>query len=181
MTTETPKFFECLEKDEFFVIICKKSEQRKAIHQYIEWNYPKTNNFGLYLNGFDSQMKRVLKCHRCSSNVPILKENYHCGYSENNKDEYYFLTCRGCDKTWTWEPNYDSHDDVYTYNGNNCILIGNFMKLKYNSQRNRKFRNIDKKDVQDIVSDCEIQIVKRPDKILNKKALRKYVNSLLAK
>lgn len=171
-------FFECLEKNEFFIIICGDSEKRKLIHMFIEYNYPRINNIGLRLDGYNKETKRVSKCINCncSANVPILKKNYCYGSMENNKDEYYHITCYKCDRRWTWEPNYDGCDNVHYYDDNNCILIGNFLGLKYNSHKNREWKKVKKNDIESIVKECEIQIINKPTKVLKKKILQQFVN-----
>jgi hypothetical protein len=181
-TKKHDAFFTYLEKDEFFIVTCIDSKQRKLIHQYIESNYPNTNNIGMCIDTFKKTTRRFLKCIECSNkSVPILTEKYCYGYSENNEDEYYHVECKKCERRWSWEPNYDGYDDVRSFDENNCILVGNYMKLKYNPHKNTIQKKITADDVKDIVGKCQIQLIKRPEKILKNQDLQKFVNDEMSK
>jgi len=108
------------------ILVLKNNNQRKRLHQYME-NTTKLKAVGFYCKHFEADSyTRFVKCWHCDHNIQIKDEDYRYGILENNKDEYYYLTCKECDESYSWEPNYNDNDIVL--HKNNIIVIGDYIK-----------------------------------------------------
>ena len=122
-------------------------------------------------------IKRFYKCDYCGTKIPILDENYREGYMENNRDEHYILDCKGCDETFSWEPNYDDYDDIKTHSisKNNMIVFGNYIKhcQKPNELSDNDY---DEKKLTDYFKNKTIHIIDAPKEILSKEQFMDHIH-----
>jgi hypothetical protein len=111
-------------------IICLNTKERKIIHQYLDREYPNLNKTSLRLKCFNSErIHTFIRCYECDyKSVPI--DNYHCGFLDNNIDEWRSGDCPKCRAHISFEPNYDNWDDVRIVWKNNMPNRVIFLKKK---------------------------------------------------
>ena len=120
-----------IKDDELLIIPCEDNNTRKIIHSYIE-NYNKDKkdknklgHIGLHIDRFKNKVDVVRRCY-CGNKCKL---EYHNGFMDNNKDEYYSGYCGYCDEFINWECNYDDSDYIFRIYHNNVICIGKSIQV----------------------------------------------------
>lgn len=167
-------------KNKLLIIICEDSQQRKLLYEFIEtFNGTKIKKFGLRTKFFSSSIRRrYKKCFNCGCKCVVL-DHYNYGTMKNNKDEWYSGECQECGETVSWEPNYDSYDDIRTTQKNNMIVIGNYIMT--NAKYTTTPTQVTKQEFDEVVSKCKYFIIDPPNKLLNKRKLQEYINVAIEK
>lgn len=123
---------EALTPEMIGVVVEPRREMRKMLHCWYETleGAPFHRSFhNKHFPAEDRVFLRTHKCPECGAKVPFGRAEYRFGHLENNKDEYYFIECRECGYSFSWEPNYDSGDAVRTKMGcdRNIIVFGAYV------------------------------------------------------
>jgi transcription elongation factor Elf1 len=161
-------------------VIPLETVERKTVHQYLETQCPKLGKTSLKSKHFHgSRINTFIKCPHCGHRrVPI--NQYHYGTMENNKDEYRTGTCLNCDERVTFEPNYDSWDDITIVSGNNMIVIGTYF-TSYVTPTHAVHDTIHIDRVVTLLTNVNIYEMDPPKTLINKHKLVKYIDELLSK
>lgn len=113
-----------------YAIVLEDAKDRKALHEFLK-TIPGVGHKSIFCPGVSlSEQKemRLIKCggeygQRCSKYINLTGGEYHYGVMENNKDEYYNVTCSKCGYIRTFEPNYE-YDKIKYVPEPNVVVFG---------------------------------------------------------
>lgn len=163
-----------LEPDKIIIIPAYCNNLRINLHRYIEsLNIENLFKTSFKCNKYKLDCETMKICEECNK---LIKMNYNNGILKNNKDEYYVGFCNNCNLNFNYEPNYDDKNGIINIDRNNVILIGFYF-------RGYKIKSSDNIDIDfyfninNIIS--EIKIIECPNKNLNKRKLKLYIEQQL--
>jgi hypothetical protein len=169
-----------IDKNKIAVVVEYSNIKRKLIHQWfnsLDCDYYHRSFSSSHFRRDYKILERYYKCD-CGNKIPIASDDYHEGYMENNRDEYYSLRCDTCYEYIRWEPNYDSHDDVkYIYvNKNNMIVYGDYIKhCKKPITLPESDSEYDKEALHKYFETATIHIIDAPTKIMSNKKFLDFI------
>jgi hypothetical protein len=119
---------ETLQNDKIAVFHICSTSLRKQIHNYLDQVYPQLKGSSFKTQVLSRErLHTIIPCPNCD-NKKVHIDEYHCGFMDNNQDEYRTGTCRDCEERVSYEINYDDSDDVKYVFKNNLITVGHYFR-----------------------------------------------------
>jgi hypothetical protein len=132
MSVDSLGALETLAPEKIGVVIEPRREMRKMLHRWYETLEGAPFHRSFYNEHFpaeDRVFMRTMECPECDAKAPFGRAEYRFGILENNIDEYYAIECRKCGYSFSWEPNFDSGNNVRIKCGRdrNVVVFGAYV------------------------------------------------------